>query len=146
MAQYGITRSCGHRETVRVGGPTRQRPYLLAREEERLCYACWQERAEKQRAAETAAAAAVAAAQGLPALTGSPKQVAWAESLRREKLARIDAALAGAALTAEEKAEADRVVAKVRAQAEARYWIDHRDIPVHMVLAEMARTLARVSG
>ena len=141
MAQYGITRSCGHRETVRVGGPTRQRPYLLQREEERLCRACWDERAAVERAAATAAAAAVAAAQGLPALTGSPKQIAWAESLRRVLLALIDAALAGAALTAEERAEAARVVAAIQARADARYWIDRRDVPVHMVLAEMARTL-----
>ena len=141
MAQYGITRSCGHRDTVRVGGPTRQRPYLLQREEERLCRACWDERAAVERAAATAAAAAVAAAQGLPALTGSPKQIAWAESLRRELLARIATALAGAALTTEEQDEADRVVAKIRTQADARYWIDHRTTPVHLVLAEMARTL-----
>ena len=41
----------------------------------------------KHLAAENAAAAAANAAAGLPELTGSPKQAAWAETIRRETLA-----------------------------------------------------------
>ena len=50
----------------------------------------------------------------LPALTGSERQVAWAETIRRERLA---AAMRVDAETARRFIE----------QVEAKWWIDHRE-------------------
>lgn len=56
-----------------------------------LCEACWRverdAKREAEHSAETMAAAALAAETGLPALVGSPKQIAWAESIRAKALA-----------------------------------------------------------
>lgn len=51
------------------------------------CQDCENARIEKQRAEENAQAAAAAKDAGWPELSGSAKQVAWAETIRRETLA-----------------------------------------------------------
>lgn len=50
-----------------------------------VCAAC----EAKDRAAQNAAAAATNTEKGLPALTGSERQVAWAETIRLSKMARV---------------------------------------------------------
>lgn len=46
------------------------------------CSECYQKRKERQREEENQKAAELATEAGLPKLTGSDKQVAWAESIR----------------------------------------------------------------
>jgi len=133
MAQYDVKMSCGHVETVSLYGPVRERERKMEwMGRERLCRECYQ--AERERAA--ADAARQAAEQGLPALSGSPKQVAWAESIRADILAQCEAAVAKADKVAAERdlseadeAELARIHAALdalRAEASAGWWIDHR--------------------
>lgn len=100
------------------------------------CSDCWQ----AERAAENQAALAAASTSGLPALTGSPKQVAWAAKIRQDALPDIDAALVAmqerartnaarhsmspAAL--QETLDALALIAcEERDQTCASWWIDH---------------------
>ncbi|GAB0057455.1 hypothetical protein SIID45300_01783 [Candidatus Magnetaquicoccaceae bacterium FCR-1] len=79
MAKYTITHTCGHTSVADICGPVaaRQgRADWMGRQG--ACNACLQ----AERAAESAKAAIDAKESGLPALVGSDKQVAWAETIR----------------------------------------------------------------
>lgn len=85
MAKYTVTHSCGHEEVVNLIGPHRDREWRMARMEEEVCHECYL----RQLAAENAKAAEENKKNELPALTGSEKQVAWAESIRAQRIASI---------------------------------------------------------
>lgn len=85
MAKYALTYDCGHNGEVQIVGPTKDRAYKLARMSERDCPACAAAKRTAARATENATAAQANA--GLPALEGSEKQVAWAETIRAKALA-----------------------------------------------------------
>jgi hypothetical protein len=91
MAQYEISHQCGHTETVQiygtnVSGERRQRAAWLATQP---CKNCRPEQQQRDHEARNEAAAAQAAEDGLPDLTGTPKQVAWAVTIRQETLAHL---------------------------------------------------------
>lgn len=108
----------------------------------RLCPDCYAKQRAEQRAeereAENKAAADKAGEFGLPALTGSEKQVAWATTIRQNAL---DSALmesAGrttAGMNEKGRAFVAGVIAKM--SAEAKWWIDHRDDAGHLVREEI---------
>lgn len=92
MAKYSVTFSCDHTDTVHLVGPTKERERKIAwYEEHALCPECFKAQREAERKAleeqrreESEAATANAEAMGLPDLTGSEKQVAWAVTLRQQ--------------------------------------------------------------
>jgi hypothetical protein len=103
---------------------------------------------ECERAAQRAAVEEAAVAQGLPELVGTPKQIAWAQTIRYEVLARVacereELAAGGRRENATEERyaqmlkEFDACAAKLRGQRKAWWWIDRRDAPVGHLLAEM---------
>ena len=111
MAKYDVTYACGHTETVELFGKTSERERKIEwMEGNCLCPSCYKEKQQKE-----------AAAFDLPALTGTPKQVAWAETLRNgvfeklefEKLARG-------------KNPTDEFLAWLKDQTESRFWIDNK--------------------
>lgn len=140
MSKYEIVRSCGHTETIQIYGKHAERQGKADREADRLCAGCYAARQAAQRAAENAAAAAAAQAAGLPTLTGSDRQIAWAESIRQISvdgvaafMARLDAAMERAQAAGREvpnataiRAAAESISAELLALQEARYWIDNR--------------------
>ena len=130
MAKYGVTYACGHAGTLELFGPYAERQATLAREARRLCRTCW----EAQRAAE-----APAPDPSLPVLTGSPKQIAWAERIRREQLAAIDALLAQSAIR--DVGMRDKVLAALRGQTAASWWIDRRLASALALLEEISRSV-----
>lgn len=107
MAQYTITFSCGHTGTIRLYGKESDRQRSIRYYEENgLCPECYkkqQEEAEKKRIEEKAKEAADL---GLSELTGTEKQIAWANKIR--------VALINDALT--HKAEAEGALRSGRAQ------------------------------
>lgn len=106
MAKYTATFACGHTATVELFGKNSEREKELERLSYKLCYDC----CNKQNADE-------AKALNLPALTGSPKQIAWAESLRMGFIRECDA------LIHECHDEYKKAVLK---KTESKWWIDHR--------------------
>ena len=75
MAKYTVTRSCGHSETHQLYGKYTERERKIAWMETTLCRECYRAKQADDAAAKTRDA-------GLPELTGTPKQIAWAESIR----------------------------------------------------------------
>lgn len=71
MAKYTVTYKCGHTATIQLFGKYDDRERKIAYYKTIDCPEC-----------KAKAAAEKATEQGLAALTGSPKQVAWAEQIR----------------------------------------------------------------
>lgn len=87
------------------------------------CKTCYATRKQAERAAENEEASAKAQEQGLPELTGSPKQIAWAETIRMAMLEKLSA-------ESEKEGGAgewENFIAWVKEEyTSARYWIDNR--------------------
>lgn len=86
MAKYTITHSCGHTATLQLFGKTSQRQWHIDKAESDICSDCWK---EKQIEMDKKAAQANSEA-GLQGLTGTEKQILWAEKIRADKLALLD--------------------------------------------------------
>jgi predicted Fe-S protein YdhL (DUF1289 family) len=113
-----------------------------ANDTDRLCPACYAKQQAAKRAeareAENKAAAEKAGVIGLPELSGSEKQIAWANTIRQKAL---DSALmesagrTSAGMTDKGRAFVAGVIAKM--SAEAKWWIDHRNDAAHLVCEEI---------
>ena len=86
MGTYTVTHNCGHTGDVKVYGKVSGRDYQVAKAADNPCATCRQAAQTAKNAAAAAEAAKIAAQAGLPVLTGSDKQIVWAEQIRREKL------------------------------------------------------------
>lgn len=137
--KYEITMSCGHTETVELFGNANDRERKIEYLKTCKCHEC--EAAEK-----AAKLARFNSDNALPALTGSEKQVNWADSLREKRFNEVDEFAAkrkaqnAKVLEAhpeltekceEANANLDAEVAKIKSwlstKTDARFWIDNRD-------------------
>jgi hypothetical protein len=109
---------------------------------------------DKQRQTENAKAAEQNQAAGLPELTGSDKQIAWAETIRAQKLETIRQSLAGeldhmmidaywgSAGWHQEPLPVDHphayyAIDLLKQQTSASWWIDRRDSKIGFILREL---------
>ena len=141
MAKYDITYTCGHSGVEQLYGPgTERRKHIEWAEKNKACPDCYQAAQEKARA-ETAARASQANAD-MPTLTGTDKQIPWAETIRAkardllqqvvgeyESLYRTAIDAAKFTKTSEPVPTPEEVAsfaARILRQSSAKYWIDHR--------------------
>lgn len=129
MTKYTVTYSCGHDSTVELFGPGKERERKLEwYQNVALCPECY--KAQKQ-------AEVARANEGLVALTGSDKQVAWAMEIRGKYLADLIERLEQTAKARFATVDADRLqvaleAAKANARTlvnkvtEAKWWIDNQ--------------------
>ena len=116
MSKYEITHSCGCTETVEVFGTNvhGERDRKLAKLSSQPCAAC--------------RAKAANSIEGMAALEGSDKQVAWAADIRKDMLDMIDREVAK--MPAEQQAQAQEIGGKAKANlaslASAKWFIEHR--------------------
>lgn len=124
--------TCG--QDIRVEGHNRRDVDSRIAYAQRQGRACW----DCEKKADHERGAAFAKANALPTLTGSEKQVAWAESLRADGIRAIDKEItslterfASAKLSTAATQEIADAIALLRAevvdQVEAKFWIDNRD-------------------
>jgi hypothetical protein len=106
MGKRTIKMACGHEEVHNIVGAIKSRDYKASKIAERVCEEC----AKKERQEHNAICARENKEAGLPELTGSDKQIAWAESIRNEILTEaeknqelLDALLAGSEITLEDE-------------------------------------------
>lgn len=116
--KYTITHSCGHEERLELFGPRSQREWRIKKAEEEMCDDCYSEW-------KTAQCAQQNKELGLPELTGTEKQIAWAEKIRyqaMDELTRIGK------LVHEDKQDQFREgLNLIYGKEQASWWIDHRD-------------------
>ena len=101
MGWTKIEYACGHTEQQQMYGKNSERDRRAAAMGRDDCPACRRAAADK-----------AATDQGLPQLTGSDKQIAWATDIRARALRLLPA---------------DRSD-KLRPETSARWWIDHRNM------------------
>lgn len=128
MAKYDVIRACGHSEVVNLIGPSKQRDWRLDNVEPyKLCYECYHVELQRRREEANREAAEAAKESGLPALTGTEKQIAWAETLRMQMIALVEEAVY---TRVKEEQRWDirllEAIEAVKAKTDARWWIDHR--------------------
>jgi hypothetical protein len=109
------THRCGHILKARGVAMYSWGKYHASRYSEMVCYECYKSTVEAKEQAEKA---------GLPELTGSPKQTAWATTIRARVLAAVEA---------EAGAEA---VAAISTHTDSSWWIDHRSTPAYRLAQE----------
>ena len=133
MANYTIVRACGHEARVKASGATPARERKLELERQRICRRCAIEKLRSE-------AEAAAVAEELPALTGTPKQIAWAMTLRHQALAGAETYLDYLRESGQLKgrvgrdmelfeAQKERVLEPLKDRTEAAWWIDRRHEP-----------------
>lgn len=86
MAKYHGTYACGHEGTITLFGPTKDREWKIQKEFSGICPECYAKQQEELRAKKNQEAAEKSLEMELQELDGSPKQVAWANTLRIEFL------------------------------------------------------------
>lgn len=99
MAHYNIAYTCGHTGRVELYGKMTDRERTINQMQAHACPACMAKKANED-----------AAANGLPLLTGSDKQIIWANDIRTQFLA-IFRELEEKAATAPETKRAELVAA-----------------------------------
>jgi len=86
MAKYTITFNCGHSDVRQIYGPTKRRESLIEWLEGQPCPQCQKEKRNREYAERSLAARMANEKAGYAVLTGSEKQIAWAECIRREAI------------------------------------------------------------
>ena len=141
MGKYTVTHTCGHVVEVQLFGPEAGRRRTLDWMAKGECKAC-------ERAAETAAADKASEAMGLPALTGSEKQVVWAAKIRIALLGELksycDKMLQKGVdkdLPPEKREMARQHAAALEDRAariiDAGWWIDNRNNPGSVIASKV---------
>lgn len=119
--KYEVKMSCGHVETVELFGKTADRERKIAwLEKNGICEEC--KKAEREAA--DRAAAESAKENGWAELKGSEKQIAWAESIRAEKMAEMEKMPAANDQT---NAIKEKIMETMAGINESRWWIDSRN-------------------
>ena len=119
--KYDVTFSCGHTATIELFGPTKDRERKISwYETHGECPECYKARKQAEREAIDAQAAQESKEKQWPELSGTPKQVAWANTIRKEKIDEL--------MTLEPTEKGMRYIAWiVQTFTAAKYWIDNRD-------------------
>lgn len=112
---YEVKYACGHVGTVNITGKSSER-------ENRLNYLATCDCVDCHKAKKEQECQAFEAAEKLPQLSGSEKQIAWAKTIRREKLNEIKEFLNR--FKSDEGTKAFEDWAKN--QSSAAFWIDNR--------------------
>lgn len=94
MAVHKVTHCCGHTVFHNLFGKFEDREKRAEWLEDQLCPDCWKKQRQEKIDAENSKFAAANAEAGLPPLTGTPKQIAWAETIRADMVNKMDAAKA----------------------------------------------------
>lgn len=89
MAWYEVEYFCGHEDRIQIYGKLSNREWIKKAEERKLCPDCWKAEKEREIEKENEEAARVAKEIGLPELLGTPKQIAWATTLRQKMIDRF---------------------------------------------------------
>ena len=122
MAHYNITYTCGHTDRVNLIGPHRSRESRIAYLEGGPCFECY--KAQRHEVAR-----AQAEVMDLPALVGTEKQIAWAETIRVALLTAIDKAVE--AYYGDRETQTYRLILQtvevISNETSAKQWIEWRD-------------------
>lgn len=133
MKFYG-TYSCGHDGEIQIYGPTKDREWKAKYEFNRLCPECRELERQRQIEEKNKIAMDAAIQMGLPILTGTERQIAWATTIRYDHIKTVKRSLEaykkdkviftfGSVTTEQWKAVFDGLVNN---ETESKFWIENR--------------------
>jgi hypothetical protein len=125
MSKHEITHACGHTVTHNIIGSIGEKCGKAAWLAERDCPKCWAENKAAERRAEQDKTREVA--DGLPAMTGTEKQVAWAEQIRADAYSTAKGKFERLAEDARKRA-VDTLDYYVGVETSAKFWIDNKGV------------------
>lgn len=149
-----IEHACGHVTTVNLAGTNvhgergRTAQWLATQN----CPTCARQERKQQREDANAEAAATSAERGWPDLVGTPKQRAWATTVRADAVQAMHDRLTARCTPEVAEQSLQMWTAAALRQLDASWWIDHRDRILASVnslvltpeeLAELRETTAR---
>ena len=154
MAQYSIDHSCGHTQVhqiygTNVNGQREKKADWFARG---ICIVCYKAQRAAEHAEQTAQAKRGTA--HLPALTGSDKQIAWAETIRAgafNRLTKIEKYMqTHTNLSDKDQSHVDdaiEIIADLLSTVDSKFWIGNRDAKFneHWLAARVAKPNAVAS-
>lgn len=145
MAWYYGTYSCGHEGRIDIVGPTKDRQRKADWKFSGLCPECYQKYLEEERDRKNQEAAEKSAEMELPELTGTEKQVAWANTIRIKKVDIFNEGIERISKALEERGldripgesigireVSDAVDHFVREHTDAKWWIEHREDDINL--------------
>jgi len=145
MAKYSITFTCGHEETHQLFGRHREKERRIEwMENNMVCSECYKKQIQEARKTATATAIEAAAERGLPDLTGTEKQIAWAETLRSRILESIEKMMGDPELAEYVKftrEQVETVYQMISAEDSSRFWIDHRDNNIDHLVGRIIQSI-----
>lgn len=152
IAKYTGTYSCGHEGEVRLIGTHKDRKWKYENEFSKICPKCYREYLQKQREKENEIAAEKAKELELPILTGTEKQVAWANTIRQKFIDDATGDLKSTVISyIKWGGEVDNDMTKdelfeirswiLENRTEARYWIDNREDNIKLIFDEKPNVL-----
>ncbi|MBB4620010.1 hypothetical protein [Sphingomonas abaci] len=118
---HTVTHACGHMQLHHVLGFTQQQQRKVALLEAAPCDSCRRSTRQASGRAVSAEQVAALAHLALASLCGSPRQVAWAETIRVTRLT---------SLLADRDHGTPEACSACATIAEAKWWIDYRNLPL----------------
>lgn len=115
-----IVYTCGHQDVVDLYGSNNEREKKIAYYASIDCPEC-----------RKAVAAEAAKQAGLPELTGTAKQVAWAATIRKETIKAVENMLAG---MKDPDGTGARILTALKEKTSAGWWIDNRYTGTQMIM------------
>ncbi len=158
MAWYYGTYSCGHEGRVNVVGPGKDRKWKIENEFSGLCPECYKKHLAEEREKENEEAKRISEEMELPELSGTPKQVAWANTLRIKAIEKISFLIdkfrnskkqqrAGIKIGEERIKLSENDLVEIEeillTKSDARFWIDRRMDNAEAYIKEAYRTLMK---
>lgn len=143
MAWYYGTFICGHEGRVNITGPHKHREWKKERAFEKMCPECYEKYLQEEREKANKEAAAKAAEMELPELTGTEKQVAWANTLRQEMIDRLEKEIEDfESDEIEEKEEISEILEYIlKNKTDASWYIDNRTRSIYDVIDKIKRQM-----
>lgn len=125
-----ITHACGHEQVHYLQGFASQQDRKARWLQTTRCRTCFIADKQAEQTAAAACANTAIAYLDLPALAGSDRQIAWAATIRAQRLAAI------IATPAADDADGLRACCLI---TDAKWWIDHRDLADPDLLGKAAQ-------
>jgi hypothetical protein len=132
MAKYTVNYSCGHSEVIQLYGKCSEREKRISWLEQRICPQCFKKEKEEEKRIANEQAAKEAKEKGLPNLIGSIKQIAWAETIRKNALSSSSNQVLENYIPKDEKEKVLYEKAKelrkyLETEISSKWWIDNRN-------------------
>src|SRR5580765_5805764 len=140
MAKYTISYTCGHSGVVNLIGPHHSREKRIAYLESGVCFECYKKQANE-------VAQEQAQELELPAIVGkSERQIAWAETLRIQKLSDIESEVERLESGGDNEKYRQILIAveKIGNETSAKQWIEWRYDSPHLIISGMLKAMMAV--